>query len=87
VHFKAGQVIPFSFALESKLFELEVPPLTIKAKRDIYLLIRADGPPLLSEDGVDFEKRVQNAFMFGFALKKGQTAEVRAKILLRPESQ
>lgn len=86
VHFKAGQRIPFSFALESRLFEMDVPPLTITAKRDFYLLIRANGPPLLSEDGVDFKKRVQNAFMFGFSLKKDRPTEVQAKILLRPET-
>jgi hypothetical protein len=86
VHFKAEQQIPFTFALESGLFEMEVPPLTITAKRDFYLLVRADGPPLLSEDGVDFKKRVRNSFMFGFSLKKDQPTEVQAKILLRPGS-
>ena len=83
VKFKAGDRVPFSFAVESKLFEADIPPLTIMAKRDFYLLFRTNRPPLLSEDGVDFKTRAQNSFMFGFRLHEGEDAQVVTKISVR----
>jgi hypothetical protein len=86
VHFKSGESIPLSFSLESKLFDLEVPPLTVQTKRDIYLLFRRGGPPLLSEDGKNFKAPGHaNSFMFGFNVQKGQETKIQAKIGIRPE--
>lgn len=84
VHFKKGQSIPFSFSVESGLFGLEVPPLTIVAKKDIYLLFRQGGAPLLSEDGRNFNSsKHANSFMFGFSIQKDRPTEVQATIRLR----
>lgn len=85
VAFKAGEQIPFSFAVESKLFEAKIPPLNLVVKRDFYLLFRKSGAPLLSEDGVDFQSRAKNGFMFGFQLKKGEPTKVVSKISVRAE--
>lgn len=83
--FKAGDEIPLNFALESKLVELPVPPLTIRAKQDFWILMRADGPPLVSLDGKDFQAKTQNSFMFGIKVVRGEPPSVEGKIRYRAE--
>lgn len=69
VHFEKGRVIPVDFALESKLMSTQNEDFEIVVTRDFYVLFRADGPPLLSEDGIEFEEKHENSFRFGFRMK------------------
>ena len=84
VHFRAGDTIPVDFVLDSSLLGLPPQSLSLVAKRDFYVLFREDGPPLLSEDGVDFERRSKNHFAFGFVLQGEEPARVKIGIGLRP---
>lgn len=83
--FKAGEEIPLSFAFESKLVELDVPPLVIRAKRDFWILFRANGAPLVSLDGKDFTTKSMNSFMFGFRVVKDEPPSVQGKIRYRAD--
>jgi hypothetical protein len=83
--FKAGDEIPLSFAFESKLVELNVPPLTIKAKQDFWILMRPKGAPLVSLDGKDFTTQSMNSFMFGIRVVKDEPPSVQGKIRYRAD--
>jgi hypothetical protein len=69
VYFEKGRVIPVDFALDSRLMSTRNEDFEIVVTQPFYVLFRADGPPLLSEDGVEFEERPENSFRFGFRLK------------------
>lgn len=84
--FRKGDRVPLSLSLESSLVELDIPELTLVAKRDFSLLFNDDGPPLLSEDGVDFEARHQNSFFFGLSVERERPARMQVGIRLRPEA-
>ena len=88
LHFQKGDRIPVHFTLDSEFAALEVQPWTLVAKRDFYLLLRADGMPLLSRDGVDFEapRKNKNSFLFGFALEGQRPAELRIGLGIWPEA-
>lgn len=83
--FKAGDEIPLHFALESKLVDLPVPPLTVRAKRDFWILIRAKGAPLVSLDGRDFRTKAQNSFAFGIRVVKDEPPSIQGKIRYRAD--
>lgn len=83
LHVPKGQQIPVDFALDSGLFELETGDLRLVAKRDFWVLFRADGAPLLSDDGVEFEKRPRNAFSLGLRVEKDQPARVDVRLRVR----
>ena len=85
LHVAAGQEIPVDFRLESRVFTLDTGPLKLVAKRDFYVLFREDGPPLLSEDGVEFEERVNNTFRFGLRVVKDEPATVELFLGIRRE--
>lgn len=87
VAFKRGERIPVEFVLDSSMLELVRGDLELMAKRDFYLLLRADGGPLLSEDGVDFEAGdgPKNYFFFGFAVQRDAATSVKVAIGVRPE--
>jgi hypothetical protein len=85
LHVAAGQEVPIDFQLSSRLFALDPGPLKLVAKRDFYVLFRDDGPPLLSEDGKEFEERVQNTFRFGLRVIKNEPPQVELYLGLRPE--
>jgi hypothetical protein len=85
VKFKAGQVIPVDFTLDSQFLEAREEDFVIVAKRDFYLLFRADGPPLLSADGVEFEDRPRNYFRFGFRMKDREPTTIDFGLGVRPE--
>jgi hypothetical protein len=77
VALKRGERVPLSLAIDSELFGLEGSGLMLVAKRDFFVLVRQDGPPLLSLDGIDFEQRHQNSFFLGFDVEKGRPTELR----------
>jgi hypothetical protein len=81
--FKAGDRVPLNFVLESRLVNVDVPSLTLVAKKDFYVLVRPKGAPLVSEDGKDFSTKTQNSFQVGLSLKKGESPSIQAKIGFR----
>jgi hypothetical protein len=83
LEFKAGQEIPLHFEVDSALVELEVPTLRVKAKRDFWVLLRPKGPPLISEDGKNFDQKVQNSFLFGLRVTKGEPPSLLGKVRYR----
>ncbi|HVZ31486.1 MAG TPA: hypothetical protein VG963_03625 [Polyangiaceae bacterium] len=87
LHVAAGQEVPLDFQLNSRVFALDPGPLKLVAKRDFYVLFRDDGPPLLSEDGQQFEVRPQNTFRFGLRVVKHEPAQVELYLGIRPEPQ
>lgn len=87
LHVAAGQEVPLDFQLNSRVFALDPGPLKLVAKRDFYVLFRADGPPLLSEDGQEFEQRPQNTFRFGLRVVKHEPTKVELYLGIRPEPQ
>jgi hypothetical protein len=87
VHFRRGERVPLELVLDSALAELQAPALALVAKRDFYLLLRADGGPLLSADGVDFEAEQPNWFFFGFAVERAGPTAMRVVLGIRSERQ
>jgi hypothetical protein len=87
LHVAAGEEVPFDFQLNSRVFALDPGPLKLVAKRDFYVLFRNDGPPLLSEDGQQFEDRPQNTFRFGLRVVKNEPTKVELYLGIRPEPQ
>ena len=85
LHFRAGDDVPVELALESRLFRLDAGSWKLVAKRDFYVLFLTDGPPRLSEDGIDFEKRDQGSFLLGLRLQRGKPAAVQIRLALHPE--
>lgn len=83
IHFKEGQEIPFNFVLDSRLLALTPPDMKLRVKSAFFLLLRADGPPLLSEDGVEFEEQPKNSFMLGFDVQRGQPAALNLRLGVR----
>lgn len=85
LEFNAGDRIPVSLALDSELATLEAQEITLVAKRKFYLLLRDDGPPLLSGDGVEFEERRKNSFFMGFEVRKTHPTRMRLGVGIWPE--
>lgn len=83
IHFKEGQEIPFHFVLDSRLLSLTPPDMKLRVKSAFFLLLRADGPPLLSEDGIEFEEQPKNSFMLGFDIRQGQPAALNLRLGVR----
>jgi hypothetical protein len=81
----AGTAIPVDFDLDSRVLAVRDEDFVLVAKRDFYLLMRADGPPLLSEDGVEFEDKPRNYFRFGFRLRGQEPTTVDFALGVRPE--
>ncbi|MDD9945558.1 MAG: hypothetical protein OXU20_31225 [Myxococcales bacterium] len=84
IHFKQGERIPLDLSLDSTLAELESPPLTLVVKRSFYMLLQADAPPRLSEDGVDFSPPSKNHFFFGFSVQRHLPTMMKAVFGIRP---
>jgi len=85
VHFKKGDRVPVRVTLDSSLAQVQASELVLVVERDFYLLLDGDGPPRLSEDGVDFESKAKNYFLFGFNVPKEGEAGMVLQIGIRPE--
>ena len=86
IHFKVGQEVPLAFVMDSRLLTIAPQDLKLHVKSDFFLLLRADGPPLLSEDGVEFEEEAPNTFLVDFdAPKADQPAKMKLRLSLRSE--
>jgi hypothetical protein len=81
---RQGDRFPIEAVLDSTLLKLDTEGTwTVEALQPFYVLLRPEGPPLLSTDGVDFEQRTQNSFNFGFKADKDQPARIRLALRLR----
>lgn len=86
IHFKVGQEVPLAFLMDSRLLTIAPQDLKLRVKSDFFLLLRADGPPLLSEDGVEFEEEPINTFTVEFDTPKAdQPAKMKLRLSLRSE--
>jgi hypothetical protein len=85
LEFKQGDRVPVSFMFDSELASLEAPDFTLIAKRTFYVLLRNDGPPLLSRDGIDFEERRKNSFFVGFDVRRPKQTRMRIGLGIWPE--
>jgi len=63
---------------------VEGGPARLVARRDFYVLFRTDGPPLLSEDGVEFEDRPPGSFRLGLRAGRGEPTSIVAHVSLEP---
>jgi hypothetical protein len=82
IAFEKGQVVPVRYAVDSRLFEVKNGTFDVVVLRDFQLLLW-DGPPRISEDGVDFETSAKNAFRLGFAARKGEKPYVDLGLAIR----
>lgn len=75
---RKGDRFPIDAALDSRLLTLhDTGPWTLEAKQTFYVLLREDGPPVISEDGLDFDSKPRNSFSVGFGAMKGKRATVK----------
>jgi hypothetical protein len=81
---RKGDRFPVEPLLESSLIALHTEGTwTVEARETFYVLLREEGAPIVSVDGVDFEQRVQNSFGIGFDAQKGQAAKLRVALTWR----
>ena len=81
---RKGDRFPIEAVLDSTLLKLDsAGTWTVEALEPFYVLLRPEGPPLLSTDGVDFEQRMHNSFNFGFNAQKDQSTSIRLALRLR----
>jgi hypothetical protein len=85
IQFRRGERIPVELKLDSSLIELQAPDLTLIAKRDFALLLRADGGPLLSTDGSNFTPSEKNYFILGFNVTRDEPTSMRVVFGVRPD--
>ena len=84
IEVRKGDRFPIEAVLDSTLVKLDTAGTwTLEALQPFYMLLRPEGPPLLSTDGVDFEQRAHNSFNFGFSAEQGQPARIRLALRLR----
>ena len=85
LEFKQGDRVPVSLMFDSELAALEAPDFTLVAKRTFYVLLRSDGPPLLSRDGIDFEESHKNSFFVGFDVRRPKQTRMHIGLGIWPE--
>jgi hypothetical protein len=75
---RKGDKFPVEPALESSLLALHTEGTwTVEARETFYVLLREEGPPAVSVDGVDFDQPAQNSFGAGIDSQKGEPTKVR----------
>lgn len=85
IEIKQGEEIPVRLALDSRLLTLDAPTMRLHAKKDIWILIRKRGAPLISEDGKNFRERSKNSFAAGLGVTKERGPSVDVKIRYRAD--
>lgn len=79
---REGDRFPIDAMLDSRLLTLHAEgPWSLQATQTFYVLLREDGPPVISEDGVDFDTKPKNSFNVGFMATKTEPAKL--KLVLR----
>lgn len=85
---RKGDRFPIHATLDSRLLALDAEGTwSLEAKENFYVLLREDGPPVVSEDGVDFDTKTRNSFAVGFKATKGEPAKVEIVIGFRGAEQ
>lgn len=81
---RKGDRFPVEAALQSSFVALHAEgPWTLEATETFYVLLREEGPPVISQDGVDFERRErQGSFSVGFDARAGEPAKLRVVLQL-----
>lgn len=75
---RKGDRFPIEVVLDSRLITVHTEGTwTMEAKQAFFVLLREDGPPIISDDGVDFDHKVNNSFGVGFEMREGQPAKLR----------
>lgn len=75
---RKGDRFPLEAVLDSRLLTLHTEGTwSLEAAQTFYVLLREEGPPVISEDGVDFDSKTKNSFSVGFAAKQSEPAKVR----------
>lgn len=86
IHLKKGDRVPVDLQIDSAFAVLETERIELIAKREFYILLRPKGPPLLSEDGVDFTKRTrENYFTVGLHVTKKDPTVLIAYLGISPD--
>jgi hypothetical protein len=75
---RKGDTFPVEALLESRLLELHAEGAwTVQARETFYVLLREEGPPVVSLDGLDFETPAKGSFGVGVDAHAGQPTKVR----------
>jgi hypothetical protein len=75
---RKGDIFPVEALLESRLLELHAEGAwTVQARETFYVLLREEGAPVVSLDGVDFEAPAKGSFGVGVEAHAGQPTKVR----------
>lgn len=81
---RKGDVFPVEPLLQSSLIALHTEGTwKVEALETFYVLLREEGAPIVSVDGIDFDQRVQNSFGVGVDARKGQPAKLRVALTWR----
>jgi hypothetical protein len=84
---RKGDRFPIEAVLDSTVLRLHNDgEWSVEALEPFYVLLRPEGPPLLSSDGVDFDQRAQNSFNFGFGAERDRPTKLRIALSLRAGS-
>jgi hypothetical protein len=78
---RKGDTFPVEALLESRLLELHADGAwTVEARETFYVLLREEGAPVVSLDGVDFEAPAKGSFGVGVDAHAGQPTKVRVAL-------
>lgn len=78
---RKGDNFPVEAVLESRLLDLHAEGAwTVRARETFYVLLREEGAPVVSLDGVDFERPAKGSFGVGFDAHAGQPTKVRVAL-------
>ena len=78
---RKGDRFPVEMAVESGLLALTTEGTwTVEARETFYVLLREEGAPVVSVDGVDFDVAAQNSFGVGFDAQEGQPVKLRVML-------
>ena len=75
---RKGDRFPIEAVLDSRLLTLHTEGTwSLEATQTFYVLLREEGPPVISEDGIDFDSKTRNSFAVGFGAQQREPAKVR----------
>lgn len=78
---RKGDRFPLEVLLDSRLIALHAEGTwTVEARETFYVLLREEGAPVVSEDGVNFDAATRNSFGVGFNAQAGQPAKLRVAL-------
>lgn len=82
---RKGDRFPLEVMIDSRLVQLHTEgSWTVEARETFYVLLREEGAPAVSEDGVDFDTSPRGSFGVGFDAQAGQPAKLRVALGWHP---